>query len=129
MANRNTSWPALGFAYTGSNNDGGGRGNGGGNGGGRCNGGGRGDVDESSSVINNGSYFNIGGNDQEGSSYSLKVNIPKMNGNNYNEWAQTVRLVLDSKGKFGFLTGAVAEPAGGDPLYKQWKSENSLHGW
>ncbi|KAI5418366.1 hypothetical protein KIW84_042851 [Lathyrus oleraceus] len=37
-------------------------------------------------------YSNIGGNDQEGSSYSLKVNIPKMNENNYNEWAQTVRL-------------------------------------
>ncbi|KAI5398301.1 hypothetical protein KIW84_063907 [Lathyrus oleraceus] len=30
-------------------------------------------------------YSNIGGNDQEGSSYSLKVNIPKMNENNYNE--------------------------------------------
>ncbi|KAI5418377.1 hypothetical protein KIW84_042857 [Lathyrus oleraceus] len=38
-------------------------------------------------------YSNIGGNDQEGSSYSLKVNIPKMNGNNYNEWDQTVRLL------------------------------------
>lgn len=71
-------------------------------------------------------YFNICGNDQEGSSYSLKVNIPKMNGNNYNEWAQTVRLVLDSKRKLSFFTGAIAEPTTGDPRYKQQKSENSL---
>ncbi|KAI5391093.1 hypothetical protein KIW84_076091 [Lathyrus oleraceus] len=49
-----------------------------------------------------------------------------MNVNNYNEWAQSVRLVLDNKGKFGFLTGAVAGLATGDPRYKQWKSENSL---
>ncbi|XP_058771890.1 uncharacterized protein LOC131645231 [Vicia villosa] len=131
MANHGTNWPALGFAYTGSNNGGGGgggRGDGGdrGNGGGRGNGNGGGNGDETSGVTNNGSYFNIGDNDQEGSSYSLKVNIPKMNGNNYNEWAQTVRMVLDSKGKLGFLTGAVAEPAVGDPLYQQWKSENSL---
>ncbi|XP_058746514.1 glycine-rich protein DOT1-like [Vicia villosa] len=133
MANHSTNWPALGFAYTGSNDgggggggrgdggDGGGRGNGGGrgDGGGRRNGNGGGNGDETSGVTNNGSYFNIGGNDQEGSSYSLKVNIPKMTGNNYNEWAQTVRLVLDSKGKLSFLTGAIAETAVGDPLYKQ----------
>ncbi|KAI5430515.1 hypothetical protein KIW84_034918 [Lathyrus oleraceus] len=50
-------------------------------------------------------YSDIGGNDQEGSSYSLKVNIPKMNGNNYNEWAQTVRLILDSK-PYMFLPSA-----------------------
>ncbi|KAI5435051.1 hypothetical protein KIW84_021763 [Lathyrus oleraceus] len=55
-------------------------------------------------------YSNIVGNEQEGSSYSLMVNIPKMNGNSYNEWAQTARLVLDNKGKLGFLTGALAEP-------------------
>ncbi|KAI5443064.1 hypothetical protein KIW84_011915 [Lathyrus oleraceus] len=49
-----------------------------------------------------------------------------MNENNYNEWAQTVRLVLDSKGRLSFLTGAVAEPTTEDPRDKQWKSENSL---
>ncbi|KAI5447806.1 hypothetical protein KIW84_015307 [Lathyrus oleraceus] len=65
-------------------------------------------------------YSNIGGNDQEGSSYFLKVNIPKMNENNYNEWAQTVWLVLDSKGKFSFLTGAVTESTTRDSHYKHW---------
>lgn len=134
MAGRNR-WPSIAEAYTGStanhdeqsldsgvnSGDGGGKGDGGG----RGNGGGRGDGTPKF-VANSDSNVNIGCNDQEGSSYSLKVNIPKMNGKNYNEWAQTVRLVLDSKGKLGFLTGAVAEPTSGDPRYKQWKSENSL---
>ncbi|KAI5389080.1 hypothetical protein KIW84_074654 [Lathyrus oleraceus] len=35
-------------------------------------------------------------------------------------------MVLDDKGKLGFLIGAVDEPTTGDPCYKQWKSENSL---
>ncbi|KAI5443802.1 hypothetical protein KIW84_012448 [Lathyrus oleraceus] len=135
MENNNNKWSSLSQAYTGSNHGdqpqpglGVDHGN---------------DLhEEPPVVINNGSnddnngnmndivfgdgYSNIGVNDQEGSSYSLKVNIPKRNGNNYNEWDQTVRLVLDSKGKIVFLTGAVAEPATGDPRYKQWKSQNSL---
>jgi hypothetical protein len=61
----------------------------------------------------------------EGCSSSLKVNIPKMNGNNYNEWAETVRLVLDGKGKLGFFTGVVAEPAQVDPhkLFGNWNRQ------
>ncbi|CAJ2657582.1 unnamed protein product [Trifolium pratense] len=153
MADYN-KWPSLGQAYTGSsvNNDGqpasAGRGNGGGgrvDGAGRGDGGGRGggipDFGKIPDFIANSSGnggnnenrnktvygdrdFNTGFKDKEGS--SLKVDIPKMNGNNYNQWAQTVRLVLDGKGKLGFLTGAFAEPAQGDPLHQQWKSENSM---
>ncbi|CAI8617347.1 unnamed protein product [Vicia faba] len=102
--------------------------NGRGNGGVRGNDGGRGNdiVDESSVVTNNDNYFNIVDNDQEGSSYSFKVNIPKMNANNYKEWPQIVRLLLDIKDKLDFLTRAVAGPIGGDIFYKQWKCENSL---
>ncbi|CAJ2662733.1 unnamed protein product [Trifolium pratense] len=147
MADHN-KWPSLGQAYTGSsvNNDGqpasAGRGNGGG---GRVDGGGRGGgipdfgkiPDFIATSSGNGGNnenrnkpvygdrdFNTGFKDKEGS--SLKVDIPKMNGNNYNQWAQTVRLVLDGKGRLGFLTGAFAEPAQGDPLHQQWKSENSM---
>ncbi|KAI5412874.1 hypothetical protein KIW84_057482 [Lathyrus oleraceus] len=147
MANKNDRWPSPSQAYTESNHgdqpqpeSGVGRGNGGDsrNGGGR----GNGVHEEPPVVINNGNndgnngnrndiifgdgYSNIGGNDQEGSSYSFKFNIPKMNGNNYNEWTQTVRLVMDRKGKLDLLTRAVAESATGYPRYKQWKSENSL---
>ncbi|CAJ2666494.1 unnamed protein product [Trifolium pratense] len=153
MADYN-KWPSLGQAYIGSsvNNDGqppsAGRGNGGGgrvDGAGRGDGGGRGggipDIGKIPDFIanssgnggNNGNRnktvygdidFNTGFKDKEGT--SLNVDIPKMNENNYNQWAQTVRLVLDGKGKLGFLTGAFAEPAQGDPLHQQWKSENSM---
>lgn len=151
MADHNR-WSSLSQTYTGSSTTnhgeqppvsgvgrGGGRGDGGGGGdGGGC---GRRDgityfsANSGDNGGNNGNRnknvfgninFNIGCNNQEGSSYSLKVNIPKLNGNNYNEWAQTIRLVLDSKGKLAFLIGAVAELAREDPLYKQWKFENSL---
>ncbi|KAI5405766.1 hypothetical protein KIW84_052508 [Lathyrus oleraceus] len=141
MANNNNKCRSPSQAYTGSNHgdqpqpeSGVDRGNGGGHG--------NGVREEPSVVINNGNndhnngnkkdivfcdgYSNIGDNDQDGSSYSLKVNIPKINRNNYNEYAQTVRLILASKGKLDFLTGAVAKPATGDPRYKQWKSKNSL---
>ncbi|WJX90277.1 hypothetical protein P8452_72190 [Trifolium repens] len=133
-------WPSISQAYTGSSNNNDGQQAGAGRGGGpvfekpdvtspvfekpdfAANSGGNGGNNNGNK--NKGVY---GDNDfNEGSKSSLKIDIPKMNGNNYNEWAQTVRLVLDGKGKLGFLTGAVAEPAEGDPLYKQWKSENSL---
>ena len=42
------------------------------------------------------------------------------------EWAQSVRLVMDGKGRLGYLTGEVKQPAAGDPTEKNWKSENSL---
>ncbi|KAK2414048.1 putative mitochondrial protein [Trifolium repens] len=133
-------WPSIGEAYTGSSNNNDGQQAGAGRGGGpvfekpdvtspvfekpdfAANSGGNGGNNNGNK---NKSVY--GDNDfNEGSKSSPKIDIPKMNGNNYNEWAQTVRLVLDGKGKLGFLTGAVAEPAEGDPLYKQWKSENSL---
>lgn len=70
---------------------------------GRGNGGGRrDDIQDETSMVTN--IDSNGDNDQEGSSYSLMVNIPNMTENNYNERAQTVRSVLDNKGKFGFLT-------------------------
>ncbi|MCI56953.1 hypothetical protein A2U01_0078204, partial [Trifolium medium] len=81
-------WPSIGQAYTGSSttNDGSQpefTANSGGNGGNNGN--------RNRSVYGD-SDFNTGFKDKEGTSSSLKVDIPKMNGNNYNEWAQTVRL-------------------------------------
>jgi hypothetical protein len=86
------------------------------------------DANSGSSGGNNGNKNEsvYGDNDfYEGCSSSLKVNIPKMNGNNYNEWAETVRLVLDGKGKLGFFTGVVAEPAQVDPhkLFGNWNRQ------
>ncbi|RVW90170.1 hypothetical protein CK203_041959 [Vitis vinifera] len=35
----------------------------------------------------------------------LHLTIEKLNGKNYREWAQSIKLVIDGKGKLGFLTG------------------------
>lgn len=37
-----------------------------------------------------------------------------------------MRLVIDGKGKLGYLNGEIQPPASTDPKYKQWRSENSL---
>ena len=49
-----------------------------------------------------------------GNSNSFHLTIHKLNGKNYVEWAQSVKLVIDGKGKLGHLTGEVTKPAVGD---------------
>ena len=56
----------------------------------------------------------------------LQITIHKLNGKNYLEWAQSVRLVIDGKGKLGYLNGEIKPPAADDPKYQQWRSENSV---
>ncbi|XP_075496227.1 uncharacterized protein LOC142533365 [Primulina tabacum] len=57
---------------------------------------------------------------------SHQLIIHKLNGRNYLEWAQSVRLVIDGKGKLGYLNGEVKAPASIDSKYKHWRSENFL---
>lgn len=42
------------------------------------------------------------------------------------EWAQTVCLILEGKGKFGYLTGNMAKSAIDDPYFRQWTFESTL---
>lgn len=51
---------------------------------------------------------------------SLQITIHRLNGKNYLEWSQSVRLVIDSKGKLGYLNGEVKLSASNDLKYKQW---------
>ncbi|XP_024022355.1 uncharacterized protein LOC112091879 [Morus notabilis] len=57
---------------------------------------------------------------------SLQITVHKLNGKNYLEWSQFVRLVIDNKGKYGHLNGEEKPPATSDPKYRQWRSENSM---
>ena len=52
--------------------------------------------------------------------------VTKLNGHNYLEWAQFVKLAIDGRGKMGHLTGEISKPAAGDPNKKKWQSKNSL---
>jgi hypothetical protein len=50
----------------------------------------------------------------------------KLSRHNYLEWAQSIKLASDGRGKIGHLTGEISKPAAGDPNKKKWQSENSL---
>ncbi|RVW73853.1 hypothetical protein CK203_056671 [Vitis vinifera] len=57
----------------------------------------------------------------------LHLAIEKLNGKNCKEWAQAIKLIIDGKGKLGFLTGETQRPSPTDAVASQkWQSENSF---
>ncbi|RVX10421.1 Retrovirus-related Pol polyprotein from transposon TNT 1-94 [Vitis vinifera] len=50
----------------------------------------------------------------------------KLNGQNFIQWAQSVRIFICGKGKEEYLTGAIVQPKEDDPGYRTWKLENSM---
>lgn len=58
---------------------------------------------------------------------SFQPTVEKLNGKSFREWAQSIKLVVDGKGKLGYLTSDTKKPAPADVAQLQrWKSENSL---
>ena len=58
---------------------------------------------------------------------SLHLTVEKLNGKNYREWAQAIKLVINEKGKLGFLTVETRRPPPTDVAASQkWRSENSF---
>ena len=64
--------------------------------------------------------------DHLASGSSMQITIHKLNGKNYLEWSQSVKLAIDGRGKLGYLTGEVTKPEATDPSFKVCRSENSL---
>lgn len=58
--------------------------------------------------------------------FNLLLTVHKLNGKNYLEWAQSVKLATDGIEKLGHLTSEVTQPATNDPSLKKWQFENSL---
>ncbi|KAA0067418.1 tRNA modification GTPase MnmE [Cucumis melo var. makuwa] len=50
----------------------------------------------------------------------------KLNDNNYFSWSQSVKMVLEGRHKFSFLTGEILRPPPGDPQERYWKGEDYL---
>ncbi|XP_028805360.1 uncharacterized protein LOC114760266 [Neltuma alba] len=51
----------------------------------------------------------------------------KLTGENYREWAQSVRLAVEGRGKLGYLTGEVVCPSStNSQAVHLWKTENSM---
>lgn len=58
---------------------------------------------------------------------SFQLTMEKLNGKYFLEWAQSIKLLIDRKGKLGYLTGKTKKPASTDVVALQkWKSENSM---
>ena len=56
----------------------------------------------------------------------LPITGHKLNGQNFIQWAQSVRIFICGKGKEEYLTGAIVQPKEDDPGYRTWKLENSM---
>ncbi|KAI4334755.1 hypothetical protein L6164_013467 [Bauhinia variegata] len=58
---------------------------------------------------------------------SMIIVTEKLNGVNYREWSQAIKLAVDGRGKMGFLTGAhVALDDSESPTFHQWYTENLM---
>ena len=57
----------------------------------------------------------------------LHLTVEKLNGKNYREWTQAIKLVIDGNGKLGFLIGETRRPPPTDVAGSQKRqSENSF---
>ncbi|KAK5819583.1 hypothetical protein PVK06_024596 [Gossypium arboreum] len=52
---------------------------------------------------------------------SFQLTSHKLNGKNYLEWSQFVKLAIDGRGKLGHLNGEVEQPQVGDPKISEWR--------
>lgn len=57
---------------------------------------------------------------------NLQLTVHKLNGKNYLEWAQSVKLTMEGRSRLGYLTGEIKQPEKDDSTWKKWKAENSL---
>lgn len=57
---------------------------------------------------------------------SLHITAHKLDGKNYLQWAQSVKLVICGRGKLGYITGDLPAPPSTDSKYQLWQAENSI---
>ncbi|XP_073148813.1 uncharacterized protein [Henckelia pumila] len=69
-----------------------------------------------------GQITSVSGNDLS----ALQITSHRLNGRNYLQWAQSVKIVICGRGKLGYLTGELQSPSQIDPTYKTWLAENSM---
>ncbi|KAK5802336.1 hypothetical protein PVK06_029924 [Gossypium arboreum] len=62
----------------------------------------------------------------EASHLSFQLTSHKLNGKNYLEWPQSVKLAIDGRDRLGHISEEVEQPRVGDPKISKWRSENSM---
>ena len=78
-----------------------------------------------SGALNSEGVMNMGITGADNMAFQLTVE--KLNGRNFREWAQSIKLVIEGKGKMGYLTGEIRKPESTDlAVIQKWRSENSM---
>ncbi|KAH9657194.1 retrovirus-related pol polyprotein from transposon RE1 [Citrus sinensis] len=57
---------------------------------------------------------------------SLQITTHKLNGQNFLQWSQSVKMFIRGKWKIGYLTGSIKEPTEDDPKFQTWDADNSM---
>ncbi|KAE8732721.1 homogentisate phytyltransferase 1 [Hibiscus syriacus] len=57
---------------------------------------------------------------------NISITSHKLNGNNFLQWSQSVKLFICGHGKFGYLSGTTTKPAEEDEESERWEAENSM---
>ncbi|XP_061374022.1 uncharacterized protein LOC133316302 [Gastrolobium bilobum] len=61
-----------------------------------------------------------------GDNPAMQITSHRLNGRNYVQWCQSVKLFIQAKGKMGYLDGKKVKPAEREPGYDAWVTENAL---
>ncbi|KAK0586830.1 hypothetical protein LWI29_013031 [Acer saccharum] len=72
------------------------------------------------------SSTNFGGSGNNNNLLHLPITGHKLNGQNYFQWSQSVKMFICGKGKDDFITRVAESPRKEDSAYKQWKTENNM---
>lgn len=57
---------------------------------------------------------------------NISITSHKLNGNNFLQWSQSVKLFIRGRGKFGYLSSTTTKPAEEDEESERWEAENSM---
>ena len=57
---------------------------------------------------------------------SLHITTHKLNGQNFLQWSQSMKLYVKGKCKMGYLDGSIDIPEADNPSYKIWDEQNSM---
>ena len=57
---------------------------------------------------------------------SLQITNHKLNGRNFLQWSRSVQMVIQGKGKFGYLDDSIAKPSPNNPSSQTWNIQNSM---
>ena len=81
-------------------------------------------ISEVSSHSDQASTLPNSGNSGTPENITLLISSHKLNGQNFLQWSQSVRMFICGRGKEDYLTGEIPIPKKDDPGHKKWKAEN-----